>query len=104
MSIGSSGQVEVASQETPMPSTRLARNYARPAVVPAVSLHQPARLRVAHLQALMSLSHTTVYERIKQGLIPPPDGWDMPNRPKGRQGRPYWNTSTIRRLLEENVQ
>lgn len=76
------------------------RKHTRRPIAPLISLTQPGRLRISNLQALLSLSHTTIYRRMEQGLIPPPDGWDMPSRPKGRQGRPYWFTSTIRRLLE----
>lgn len=76
------------------------RNHARPAKPPIISLEQPGRLRVAHLQALLSISHTTIYQRIKTGLLPKPDGWDLPDRPEGKQGRPYWKTSTIRSFLE----
>lgn len=72
----------------------------RKAVPPTISLDQPGRLRIAHLQYLLGISHSTVYKRMEQGLIPPPDGYDLKNRPKGKQGRPYWNTATIRKLLE----
>lgn len=75
--------------------------HARLAVEPPFSLDQPGRLRVCHLMWLFSISHTTLYQRIEEELIPPPDGYDMPNRPKGRQGRPYWLTSTVRPLLEK---
>lgn len=77
------------------------RRHARRPMFPAIPLDQPGRLRIAHLQALFNISHSTVYKRIEQGLIPPPDGYDLKNRPKGKQGRPYWNTATIRPLLEE---
>jgi hypothetical protein len=41
---------------------------------------------------LLSISHSTLYKRIKAGLIPKPDGDD---------GRPYWLTGTIYRLLQQ---
>lgn len=52
-----------------------------------VPLDQPARLRVGHLMFLYLCSHTTIYNKLRDGLIPPPDGHDP---------RPYWLTSTIR--------
>ena len=89
------------SQEITMSTPPAKRVSRRCAVVPLMPLDQPGRLRVAHLQALYGISHTTVYKRIKEGLIPPPDGWDMPNRPIGKQGRPYWNTATLRPFFSE---
>lgn len=101
MAIGTRGAVsEVVSQQALVSIASAPRKHARPASTPKISLYQPGRLRVSDLQALFSISHTTVYKRIAEGLIPPPNGWDMPNRPKGRQGRPYWITATIRPLLE----
>lgn len=75
--------------------------HARKAAPPLMPLDQPGRLRVCHLMWLFSISHTTLYNRIAEGILPPPDGYDMPNRPKGQQGRPYWNTETIRPLLQK---
>jgi len=104
MSFGSSGAGSAAvSQQPLLPITRAPRKHARPASTPKISLYQPGRLRVSDLQALFSISHTTLYKRVAEGLIPPPDGWDMPNRPKGRQGRPYWHTATIRPHLEPSA-
>jgi len=77
-----------------------AGRHARKAQLPTIPIDQPGRYRIANLQALFGISHSTVYKRIEQGLIPPPDGYDLNNRPKGKQGRPYWNTATIRPLLE----
>jgi hypothetical protein len=54
---------------------------------------------MANLMAIFSCSHTTIYQRIKTGEFPKPDGYDWPERPIGKQGRPYWNTSTIRDRL-----
>lgn len=55
------------------------------------NINQPGRLRVGHLQTLLSTSHSGIYAKIKKGLIPPPDG---------RNGkRPYWFTETIRPLV-----
>ncbi len=88
-----------AAPQEPAPEAR-ARKHARPASTPKISLYQPGRLRLSDLQALFAVSHTTIYRRMKQGLIPSPDGWDMPEQPKGHQGRPYWLTGTIRPYLE----
>lgn len=104
MSIESSGVAsEAINQSHAVPVVRRLRKHGRPASMPKISLYQPGRLRVSDLQALFSISHTTVYKRMEQGLIPQPDGYDMPNRPEGQQGRPYWHTATIRPLLEPKV-
>ena len=76
------------------------RSCAIKAKAPVISLNQPGRLRMANLMAIFSCSHTTIYQRIKTGEFPRPDGHDWPSRPLGRQGRPYWNTETIRVRLE----
>ena len=58
---------------------------------PKITLDQPGRLRVSHVLALLSISHSTLYAGIKTGRYPKPDG---------RDGNiPYWNTATIRALL-----
>ena len=82
-------------------TVKRAGRHTRKPVLPTIPLDQPGRLRIAHLQALFGISHTTVYKRIEQKVSPEPDGWDLKNRPKGKQGRPYWKTATIRPLLEE---
>lgn len=56
---------------------------------------------MANLMAVFGCSHTTIYQGMKTGEFPKPDGYDWPNRPPGKQGRPYWNTETIRARLEE---
>lgn len=78
---------------------RRVRNHSRPPKVPIIPLEKPGRLRVAHLQALFSISHSTVYERVNDGRLPKPDGWDLPGKPKGKRGKPYWNNATIYPLL-----
>jgi predicted DNA-binding transcriptional regulator AlpA len=65
--------------------------HTRP-VAPVLDLNGPGRLRVAHLLALLGVSHSTLYSRIKGGHFPPPDGYDG--------SMPYWKTSTIRPLLD----
>lgn len=59
-------------------------------VAPAVPLDQPGRLRVCNLMAVLGLSRASVYARMGDGRLPAPDGHD---------GRPYWNTSTVRAYL-----
>lgn len=59
---------------------------------PVVSLAQPGRLRVAHVLGILGVAHSTLYEGMKSGRYP---------RPDGRDGSiPYWRTDTIRRFLE----
>lgn len=79
---------------------RKAQRRAVKAKAPVISLDQPGRLRMANLMAVFNCSHTTIYQRIKTGEFPKPDGYDWPSRPVGKQGRPYWNTATIRGRLE----
>ena len=81
-------------------TVKKASRHARRPILPTIPLDQPWRVRIGHLQTYFSICHATVYRRIELGLIPPPDGYDLNNRPKGKQGRPYWNSETIRRLLE----
>lgn len=60
--------------------------------VPAFSLDTPARVRVKHWLALLSVSHSTFYAGLKAGRYPKPDGHD---------GKfPFWRTSTVRDFLE----
>lgn len=56
-----------------------------------VNLDQPGRLRIGHLMNLFAIGHTTLYSRVRAGVLPKPDGRD------GK--RPYWNTSTVRSYL-----
>lgn len=60
------------------------------AQAPIISLDQPGRLRVGHLMALLSLSHSALYVRLGN-RVPKPDG---------RDPRPYWNTGTIKLFLQ----
>lgn len=66
-------------------------NHVRPRP-PLISLYEPGRLRTDNVLALLRISQTTLYARLKEGTVPPPDGRD------GR--RLYWNTRTIREHLE----
>jgi hypothetical protein len=81
------------------PKTEESRSNERRPKAPLIPLDQPGRLRISNLQALFGCSHATIYKRLEQGALPCPDGYDLPNRPKGRRGRPYWYTSTIRPFL-----
>lgn len=58
---------------------------------PAISLDQPGRLRVAHLLAVLGVSHSTLYSGIKSGRYPKPDAYD------GKL--PVWQTHTIKNFL-----
>ena len=62
---------------------------------PLISLNEPARLRREHLLFLFAIkSGTTLRKRILLGFVPPPDGHD---------GRPYWNTWTVRDFLQDTA-
>jgi predicted DNA-binding transcriptional regulator AlpA len=81
------------SQNKPQPpkKRKAASGHTRPEV-PPFSLDVPARVRVKHWLALLSVSHSTFYEGMKTGRYPKPDGYD---------GKfPYWRTSTAREFLE----
>lgn len=52
-------------------------------------LTQPGRLRVGHCLTLYAVSHSSFYRGLGE-RYPKPDGHD---------GRPYWNTATIREHL-----
>ena len=64
------------------------------AKAPTISLHEPGRLRVAHLMALFSLSHSALYSRLHN-----PDPKFRFPKPDGHDPRPFWNTEGIRLLL-----
>jgi len=57
---------------------------------PFSSIDGPGRQRVCNVMALFSVSHASVYRRIKDGRLPPPDGNDP---------RPYWLNETLRPYL-----
>lgn len=76
------------------PSKREPRHQhggAKPLSVVNISLSQPGILRVGHLLTFLTISSTELYKRRKTGLIPPPSGND---------GRPYWTTEVVRKLLD----
>lgn len=64
--------------------------HSQPLPVPR-DLQEMSRLRVGHLIAALAISHSGLYERMRKGTIPRPDGHD---------GRPYWKFGTVRALLE----
>lgn len=66
--------------------------HTRSCSVENIDLNKPGRLRVGHLLTLFSISHSSLYARIKLGSFPAADGHDG--------SRPYWRTSSIRTLLE----
>lgn len=59
---------------------------------PVISLDQPGRLRVAHVLAILGVSHSTFYAGKQVGRYPGPDGRDG--------AIPFWKTSTIRDYLD----
>lgn len=75
---------------TPPPRRQRGHTMAR---APLISLDQPGRLRVAHLLAILGISHSTLYAGLKTGRYPQPDG---------RDGKlPYWRTTgTIKAFLD----
>lgn len=60
---------------------------------PQIDLSQPGRLRTAHVLSLCAISHSSLYNRMKAGTFPRPDGIDG--------NRNYWRTDTIRAFLED---
>jgi|JI6StandDraft_1071083.scaffolds.fasta_scaffold78913_2 hypothetical protein len=74
------------------PVDKAKRTHTQARSVANLRLDTPGRVRVGHMMTLLSVSHSTLYERIKSGAIPKPDGKD---------GRPYWHTSTVQTLLSK---
>jgi len=67
------------------------RGHARPLPL-TLDLNKPGRLRVGHVTNLFAISHAGLYQRMRDGRFPQPDG---------RDGCPFWNTSTILAELEK---
>ena len=61
--------------------------HAKPLPFNKADLLKPGRLKPGHLMTLFGISHSTLYKRRADGLIPPPDLKEY--------GRPLWFTSTI---------
>lgn len=77
--------------EKSAPATKKSNGHTR-AKPPLINLSEPGRLRVAHVMALLGISHSTLYAGMQSGRYPNVDG---------RDGKfPYWNTSTIKKFLE----
>ena len=60
--------------------------HTKPRPVPA-GLEDDVRLRSGQVMTLFGISHSTLYQRMRDGKIPKPDGHD---------GRPYWRQRTFR--------
>lgn len=52
------------------------------------------KVRVGQMMTYFGVSHSTLYDHVRAGLIPSPDGYD--NR------RPFWYTETIRSAIEDS--
>lgn len=71
--------------------TKKKKNGHTRAKAPLIDICEPGRLRVAHVLAILGVSHSTFYAGTKTGRYPKADG---------RDGNfPFWNTSTIKRFL-----
>lgn len=73
-------------------STNSRSGHTRPMALTFVDLSKPGRIRVGHMMTLFSVSHSTLYKRIENGLIPQPDGRDG--------SRPFWLTETVAKALK----
>jgi len=71
-----------------------ARTHPRPLPV-QIDLNQVGRLRAGHLMSLLAIGHTTLYDRLRRGQIPPPHGYDG--------ARPFWKTRTLREFLDPDA-
>jgi len=91
VSRSSQTQQEVKVKASTLTSKKTGHSKALPTT--NIDIQQPGRLRAGHLMTLFSVSHSTLYNRIRVGKIPKPDGNDG--------NRPYWNTETIRQALQQ---
>ena len=62
--------MDVAGESKKQPRKQRGHTTAR---APLIGLDQLGRLRVAHLLALLGISHTTLYAGLRTGRYPPPD-------------------------------
>jgi len=83
----------LASTASSAPVRPAKNGHSKPLSTAAIDLDQPGRLRAGHLMTLFSVSHSTLYNRIRTGLIPQPDGIDGT--------RPFWKTATVRQALQQ---
>jgi hypothetical protein len=73
---------------TPAPVRKRVYGAAKP--VSAEYLAGPGRLRLQHLMYLLNCPRSTLFKKLKAGLIPAPTGHDP---------RPYWSNEVIRKHL-----
>lgn len=78
------------SAEVKIKAKRQKSGHTRPRP-PEISLEQTGRLRVAHVLAILGISHSTFYAGVKSGRYPKPDGMDG--------SLPFWMTKTIKTFL-----
>ena len=81
--------VKKTATHEPVTSSKLkkATGHAKPLAIDKSALLKPGRLKPGHLMTLYGISHSTLYKRRADGLIPPPDLTEY--------GRPLWFTHTI---------
>ena len=60
--------------------------------LPRLNLDIPCRLYVGHIMSYFNLSHSTVYDHLRKGILVAPDGHCGT--------RPYWKASTVKAALE----
>jgi len=58
--------------------------------IPHIPLDMPGRYTTGNIMAVTGWSHSTLYNRIKEGTFPPPSKSGSLN---------YWDTSTVRSAL-----
>ncbi len=80
------------------PKKKATHTKARP--IDHIDFSQPGLLQVGHLMTAFGISHSGLYQRIKQGQIPPPDGHfgrnSSPDDPGKKVRRtPWWYIRTI---------
>ena len=79
-----------AKVSSPRPVRAKKTGHTRPKP-PLTDIGGPGRQRVANMLALLNVSHSTFYSRVRDNVYPAPDGHD---------GRfPYWHNETVRNLL-----
>ena len=65
---------------------------------PPLSLNEQGQWRVAHIRYLLDISHSAFYARRNRSTKFKP-GLRFPN-PDGHDGRPYWNTATVKSYVD----
>lgn len=90
--------MSIAKRSTTTVSSPKKRSGHTAPKAPEIALDQTGRLRVAHLLALLAISHTQLY----RGMKPAPGkvATRYP-KPDGHDGKfPWWRTSTIKAFLD----